>query len=650
MSASPRFLASLLAFACLVPSLGAQQRLTRAKDADDPLQSQGAARLQLSLQRFRELAVREPSLHVTSRGRLAYKCARPRRASARIVGEDNSTFIAPPPRPLSETFTLHSRPGAARVLYLDFDGHQLRDVDWNEPPAANPIQVKAFDIDGNPGSFSDAEKRVIQEVWRRVAEDYAPFDIDVTTQDPGIDAIVSNGDGDANVGIRALIGDDPSYILPPEEAEGVLGLALVGTFGGALDNPALVFSVSHGTDYAMIADTVSHEVGHTLGLQHHGDALNEYYAGHGIWAPIMGSGPSDAVSQWSRGDYAGASNPTQDDIAVITALVPLAASAHPTNRAAADAAPRIDPRDVLNGTLASAGDQAWYRFVAGPGIASFTGSVASLGPNLKLGLSVRDAAGNLVASSPSALRPLSASLTATIPTSGTYYLVVDGIGYLTVDSGFTDYASLGRFSVTGSWQGYPTASTAGSSALIGKAPLTVRFDGRGSFDPDGSIVAHAWSFSDGQTATGPTPAVTFATPGEYTATLTVTDNNGCSATTQVVATATAGASFARPMSVVSASAAWVATTRNAGRAQATFRVADAAGRPLPGVSLTATVAGLDNAVLTGVTDRAGNVTLSTSEIPVRARGTVTFTVRAATLTPYEYQPARNKVSTAALRR
>jgi PKD repeat protein len=646
-----RLVLTLLAVLLLAPSAPAAP-LVRAKDADAPAQSAAALRLRMSLERFRELAVRQPSLHVSRSGTVAYKCARPRPAgsSARIVGEDNSTFLAPAPQPLANTFALHSRPTATRKLYLDFDGHVITGTDWNVD-FTDPITVAAFDIDGVPGNFSDAERTVIQQIWRRVAEDYAPFDIDVTTEDPGVDGIVSNAPGDPNVGVRALIGDDAAYI-GEDPASGILGLALVGTFGGVLDNPALVFSVSHGTDYAMIADTVSHEVGHTLGLEHHGDALNEYYGGHGIWAPIMGSGPSDSVSQWSRGDYAGASNPTQDDIAVIQGFLPLAPSDHAVDQAAADAAGAVVPTDILTGTLRSSADTAWYKFVASPGAASFTGSVASLGPNLKVGLSILDSAGNLVASSPTGLRPLSASLTANLPASGTYYLVVDGIGFLDVDTGFTDYASLGRFSVTGTWQvnRQPVASTAGSTPLLGKAPLRVTLDGRSSVDPDGTLVSHEWSFSDGQVATGTTPVVTFATPGTRTATLTVTDNLGAAHSATVTITATAGTSFARPMSLVSASAAWVTTSRSEGRATAAFRVVDSGGRPLPGVTVTATVSGLANATVTAVSDRAGYAVLSTGPLSSRARGTALFTVRSATLAPYEYLPSRNKVSTATLRR
>ncbi|MFE8034611.1 S8 family serine peptidase, partial [Thiohalocapsa marina] len=55
---------------------------------------------------------------------------------------------------------------------------------------------------------------------------------------------------------------------------------------------------------------------------------------------------------------------------------------------------------------------------------------------------------------------------------------------------------------------------------------TMTFDGTGSTDTDGTIVAYAWDFGDGQTGSGSTPSHTYASAGDYEVTLIVTDNDG----------------------------------------------------------------------------------------------------------------------------
>lgn len=42
----------------------------------------------------------------------------------------------------------------------------------------------AFPQDTNPTSFSITECLAIASLWRQVAEDFAPFDVDVTTEEP----------------------------------------------------------------------------------------------------------------------------------------------------------------------------------------------------------------------------------------------------------------------------------------------------------------------------------------------------------------------------------------------------------------------------------------------------------------------------------
>jgi len=53
-----------------------------------------------------------------------------------------------------------------------------------------------------------------------------------------------------------------------------------------------------------------------------------------------------------------------------------------------------------------------------------------------------------------------------------------------------------------------------------------QFDAAGSYDPDGKITGYHWDFGDGATATGAKVSHSYAAPGTFRATLTVTDNSG----------------------------------------------------------------------------------------------------------------------------
>jgi hypothetical protein len=127
-----------------------------------------------------------------------------------------------PLTPLAGVPIHHSLVGASRVLYLDFTGMTITGTAWNDWRAVASWTALPFDTDGNTSSFSASERQVISRVWNRMAEDFAPFGVDVTTEPPAAFG--------SNVG-RLLITrttDANGIFLPGGENAG--GIAYVGVF------------------------------------------------------------------------------------------------------------------------------------------------------------------------------------------------------------------------------------------------------------------------------------------------------------------------------------------------------------------------------------------------------------------------------------
>lgn len=355
-------------------------------------------------------------------------------------------FAPRAPHPLAETFALHSNPGASRVIHLDFDGATVTGSEWNVIDDPFPAGVHgAWDIDGSPASFSAAERTAIQEVWARVAEDYAPFDVDVTTEDPGPAALRRSGPADTTYGMTALVTDSPSaWDWCDRDCAGVAFLDVFDEVDpdGRL-RPAWIFPGGVQDDPAGIADAVSHEVGHTLGLEHDGRGRDDYYEGHDSWGPIMGAPYARRVTQWSNGSYPGATQ-RQDDVAVIAAsglpLRPDEGSALPTGTA----------------YITSRADTDAYDLGACAGEVTATVRPAAIGADLDPRIALVDPSGTAVASA-DPLGPVAATVTRAVDGAG-WRVVVDGVGAPSL--GYDDYGSLGAYTlaVTGC-AGGPTGPT-----------------------------------------------------------------------------------------------------------------------------------------------------------------------------------------------
>ena len=377
------------------------------------------------------------------RGRkLNYQPLEPRRVLAAIFPTyvDGTFSLGDPdsaaPYPLSDTFSLETRPNATKTIYLDFNGHFSNNNRWN-----HTINFPAWDRDGNANNFSDSELIEIQKQFQNVAEDFAPFDVNVTTKDPGTAALIKSSFFDQTFGVRVI-----SSQATDEFGDGIGGVAYFNSFDDNADNPVFVFNKGANNG----AMTISHEVGHAFGLAHDGLNGSTYHPGTGFgevsWGPILGAPFSRNLSQWSNGDYAGSTS-TQDDLAIITN------SANGIQYKADDAGNSIASASLLEadgnaifdwGIVERRSDVDYYEFTTGGGLIDLQVKAFAENPNLDVRLRIYRADGTQVLSN----NPANGvdALVQQNFVAGTYYLAVDGVGKSGV---YSDYGSLGFYSIEG---------------------------------------------------------------------------------------------------------------------------------------------------------------------------------------------------------
>jgi len=186
-------------------------------------------------------------------------------------------------------------------------------------------------------------------------------------------------------------------------------------------------------------------------------------------------------------------------------------------------------------------------------------------------------------------------------TAGTYTVKL----VVTDDDGTSSVAATRTVTVQTANQA-PTASFTLSSN-----GLTVAANGSASSDPDGTITGYAWDFGDDSNGSGATPTHTYAAAGTYVVKLTVTDNQGGTATrSQAVTVPTGVAPFGLDEFNRSVSGGWGSadvggawTVSSAGA----FSVSGGSGR-----MLLATAGAQRSANLTGASADSADVSMVTA--------------------------------------
>jgi hypothetical protein len=469
----------------------------RARHGEDAVRALGerlpavARAHQTSAAVLRERLRSDATLWVDADDALLYVDEAPRAGSEEVAGPGTGTGAAP--ASAVDVFALHSLPGARRTIHLDFDGvggtyGGTIGGAWSRSYTGGDSTAEPYDLDGDVTTFSADERADIYSAWQRVAEDYAPFAIDVTTQEPGTARIERTDSLDQEYGTRLAI-------TSTSNSCGCGGVAYVGVFdkigagsrGHAYNQPAFVYT--RGGKY--VAEAASHEAGHNLGLSHDGTSTEGYYVGHGDWAPIMGVGYYEPISQWSKGEYPDANNP-EDDFVV--------AAANGGERRGDSGGATLQLGQPVERAIEAVGDTDAFELTV-PGATTDPPVTVSVGvepslvsPNLDVVATLSPGPGAFSKAAPVGFSSdvaggLGSTLTAQLQPGTTYSVTVGATGSGTSADGYGTYGSLGGYTVTASL----------GSATAGVAPPTPASFAVASPTADGRI-AISWADGGGETS------------------------------------------------------------------------------------------------------------------------------------------------------
>jgi hypothetical protein len=326
-----------------------------------------------------------------------------------------------------------SLPGATATIYIDFDGETVNSGFWNNgntltcaPADVTPLQV--------------------EEIFNRVSEDYRPFNINITTD------LAKYTAAPANRRVRIIV--TPTSAWRP----GVGGIAFTGSFTWGDNTPAFVFSDRLFNNTKHVAECISHESGHTVGLTHQSrydnncGLLETYNIGSGSgeisWAPVMGNSYYRNMTGWNNGPTPQGCTNTQDNLSIITSQNGFTYRVDDYTEALNNTATAVSGSFIKDGIITTTTDKDAFKYVVTTATpfhleaTPYSVGANNTGANLDIMLQLYNGATLIRTYNPTN------SMHVVVDTNliaGTYYLLVSGVG----NEFGADYGSLGSYKLTG---------------------------------------------------------------------------------------------------------------------------------------------------------------------------------------------------------
>jgi hypothetical protein len=337
----------------------------------------------------------------------------------------------------SQVPVLSSYPSASAVIFLDFDGHTVEGTIWN---SSGPIACGASNLNSTQ----------ITEVYNRIAEDYRPFNINVTTDS------TKYWSAPTRQRMRVIFTTSSSWYGSAG------GVAYTNSFTWGDNTPCFVFTALLNYSAKNVSEAASHEAGHTLGLRHQANydgncvKTSDYHQGTGsgeiAWAPIMGVGYYRNFTVWHNGPNPNGCNNTQSDLDIITSAANgfgFRVDDHADDIATATVTTFTNNKFNVDGVVSKTADKDVFRFIVGvnsrfqlDGVPYNVGA-GNTGSDLDMQVELLNSSEQILGT----YNPGTAlhSILDTTLSAGTYYLRIDGKGNMYA----SEYGSLGSYSLEG---------------------------------------------------------------------------------------------------------------------------------------------------------------------------------------------------------